>query len=129
MALVNQDERQSPLTPIPVERVFDRVGVNIIKFPTSYDGNQYAVVFMDYLSRWPEVFAVADQTAYTVATLLVERVISRHGVPAELQSDHGQNFLSALMAEVCKIMGIHQVNTTAYTIPKQMVWSKGFTVP
>ena len=69
---------------------------------------------MDYLSRWPEVFAVADQTAYTVATLLVEHVISRHGVPAELLSDRGQNFLSALMAEVCKIMGIHQVNTTAY---------------
>jgi hypothetical protein len=69
---------------------------------------------MDYLSKWPEVFAVADQTAYTVATLLVEHVISRHGVPAELLSDRGQNFLSALMAEVCKIMGIHQVNTTAY---------------
>ena len=49
-----------------------------------------------------------------MATLLVEHVISRHGVPAELLSDRGQNFLSALMAEVCKIMGIHQVNTTAY---------------
>ena len=59
-------------------------------------------------------FAVADQTAYSVATLLVEHVISRHGVPAELLSDRGQNFLLALMAEVCKIMGIHQVNTTAY---------------
>ena len=105
---------KSPLTPIPVGGVFDRVGVDIIKFPTSYDGNQYAVVFMDYLLKWPEVFAVADQTAHTVATLLVEHVISRHGVPAELLSDHGQNFLSALMAEVCKITGIHQVNTTAY---------------
>ena len=42
-----QPERttKSPLTPIPVGGVFDRVGVNI-KFPTSYDGNQYAVVFM-----------------------------------------------------------------------------------
>ena len=105
---------KSPLTPIPVGGTFDRVGVDIIKFPTSYDGNQYAVVFVDYLSKWPEVFAVADQTAHTVATLLVEHVISRHGVPAELLSDRGQNFLSVLMAEVCTIMGIHQVNTTAY---------------
>ena len=104
---------KSPLTPIPVGGVFDRVGVDI-NFPTSYDGNQYAVVFVDYLSKWPEVFAVADQTAHTVATLLVEHVISRQGVPAELLSDRGQNFLSALMSEVCNILGIHQVNTTAY---------------
>ena len=69
--------------------------------------------------------AVADQIAYTVATLLVEHVISRHGVPAE-PSDHGQNFLSELVAEVCKIMGIHQVNSTAYH--PQMVSLKGFTV-
>lgn len=90
------------------------VGVEIIRFPTSYDGNQYAVVFMDYLSKWPEVFAVADKTAHTNATLLVEHLINRHGVPADLLSDHGQNFLSALMSEVCEIMGIHQVNTMAY---------------
>ena len=57
---------------------------------------------------------MTDQTAHTVATLLVEQVISRHGVRAELLSDCGQNFLFALMAEVCQIMGIHQVNTTAY---------------
>ena len=66
--------------PILIGEVFDQVGV---EFPTSYDGNQYAVVFMDYLSKWREDFAVADQTAYTVATLLVEHKISRHGVPAE----------------------------------------------
>ena len=65
-----------PLTPIPVAGAFDRIGVDVIQFPRSSDGNRYAVVFMDYLTKWPEVFAVPDQTAATIAKLLVEEVIS-----------------------------------------------------
>ncbi len=71
-----------PLTPIPVNGPFDRVGVDVIQFPCSSDGNKYAVVFVDYLTKWPEVFAVPDQTAATVAGLLVEQIVSRHGVPS-----------------------------------------------
>ena len=56
-----------PLTPIPVAGAFDRIGVDVIQFPRSSDGNRYAVVFMDYLTKWPEVFAVPDQTAATIA--------------------------------------------------------------
>ena len=39
---------------------FDQVGIDVIKFPCSTKGNQYAVVFMDYLTKCPEVFALAD---------------------------------------------------------------------
>ena len=44
-----------PLTPIPVSGPFDRVGVDVIQFPKSKRGNRYALVFMDYLTKWPEV--------------------------------------------------------------------------
>ena len=50
----------------------------IIKFPRSKKGNQYAVVLMDYLTKWPEVFAVPDQTAATIARLLVEEIVTHH---------------------------------------------------
>ena len=46
--------------------------------------------------------------------LLVEKVISRHGVPAELLSDRGQAFLSKLMIDVYQLLGIEKANTTAY---------------
>ena len=105
---------RAPLTPIPVCGPFDRVGIDVIKFPRSTEGNQYAVVFMDYLTKWPEVFAVPNQTAATIAKLLVEEIVSRHGVPTEILSDRGKAFLSSLMKEIVKLLGIHQVNTTAY---------------
>ena len=102
------------LTLIPVQGPFDRVGVDVIKFPRSAQGNQYAVVFVDYLTKWPEVFAVPDQTALTIARLLVEHVITRHGVPAELLSDRRKAFLSKLLHEVYALMGMKKSNTTAY---------------
>lgn len=39
----------------------------------------YVEVFMDYLTKWPEVFVTRDQTVKTIAKLLVEEVISWHG--------------------------------------------------
>ena len=102
-----------PLAPIPVSGPFDRIGVDVVQFPKSKRGNKYAIVF-DYLTKWVEVFATPDQSALTIAKLLVEEIISRHGVPRELLSDRGAAFLSKLLHEIYSLMGIHKVSTTAY---------------
>ena len=102
------------LSPIPVEGPFHRVGVDVLQLPVSTHGNKYTIVFMDYLTKWPEVFPAKDQSAYTIAKTLVERVIPRHGVLAQLLSDRGAAFLSKLLAEVYHLMGMKKVNTTAY---------------
>ena len=84
-----------PLTPIPLSGPFDRVGVDVMKFLCSTKGNQYVVVFMDYLTKWPEVFAVPDQTAATIARLLVEEIVRHHhGLPTKILSDRGKALLS-----------------------------------
>ncbi len=110
----NGSEIRPALQPIPVGGPFHRVGVDVLQLPLTLDGNQYAVVFIDYLTKWVEVFAVADQKAETIAKLLVEGVICRRGAPQELLSDHGANFLSDLVLEVCKLFDIKKVNTSGY---------------
>ena len=52
-----------------------------MKMPKTKGGNGYIVVFMDYLTKWPEAFAIPDQTSLTIARLFVEKIVSRHGVP------------------------------------------------
>ena len=103
-----------PLQPIPVSGPFSCVGVDILKLPQTYDGNQYVVVFVDYLTKWVEAFPTADQKAETIAKLLVEQVICRHGAPERLLSDRGANFLSDLIAEVCRLLKIQKINTSGY---------------
>ena len=102
------------LQPIPVGGPFHRVGVDVLQLPLTFSGNQYAVVFMDYFTKWPEVFAVPNQRTETIARLLVECVISRHGVPELLLSDRGPNFLSELVNEVCGLVGTVKINTAGY---------------
>ena len=104
----------TPLTPITVIGPFDRIDIDVIKFPKSNKGNKYAVVVMDYLTKWPEVFPTRDQTSITITRLLVEHIVSRHGVPGELLSDRGAAFLSKLMEEVYSLLGVRKTNTTAY---------------
>ena len=60
--------------------------MDVIQFPKSYLGNKYAVVFVDCLTKWPEVFPTTYQTALTIAHLLVEQLIPCHGVPTECEN-------------------------------------------
>ena len=41
--------------------------------------------------------------ATVIACLLIDEIISRHGAPHVFLSDRGTNFLSKVVAEVCKI--------------------------
>ena len=82
-----------PLTPIPVGAPFEMLDVDVLKLPKTHSGKQYAIVFMDYLTKWPEVFATSNQEALTIAKLLAEHIVPRHGVRRKLLSDRGANFL------------------------------------
>ena len=102
------------LQPIPVRGPFHRVGVDILKLPLTSSGNQYLVVFLDYLTKWVEAYPVPDQRTETIARLLVENIVCRHGVPEELLSDRGANFLSDLILQMCSLLGMKKVNTSGY---------------
>ncbi len=103
-----------PLTPISVGGPFHLVGVDILQLPLTVNGNCYVVCFVDYLTKWVEAFLMADQRAETIARLLVENVVCRHGVPEELLSDRGANFLSELIQGVCDILDIKKINKSGY---------------
>ena len=82
------------LVPLLVGGPFDRVRVDVVQLPTSRKGNKYAVVFIDYLTKWPEVYPTRDQSSLPIARLLVKHIIPQHGVPSQLLSDRGATFLS-----------------------------------
>ena len=59
-------------------------------------------------------FPVPNQKSLCLAKLLVEEVVPLFGVPEALLSDRGANLLSHLMKEVCRLLGVKKLNTTAY---------------
>ena len=77
-------------------------------------GNKYVLVFQDYLTKWPVVFAMPDQKSTRIVDILVHEVMPFVGVPESLLSDWGTNLLSFIMKDVCSLLGIEKLNTTAY---------------
>ncbi|GFY01534.1 retrovirus-related Pol polyprotein from transposon 412 [Trichonephila clavipes] len=53
-----------------------------------------------------------DCEAPTVAEAVVQHWISRYGVPLQLHSDQGRNFVSAVLKGVCELLGIDKTKTT-----------------
>ncbi|KAF8785983.1 Retrovirus-related Pol polyprotein like [Argiope bruennichi] len=100
---------------------FERIALDILgSFPVTTKGNNYALVLMGYFTKWPEAIPIPDQEASTVAGELVRRWISCYDVPMILHSDQGTNFNSALFTELCKLLGIEKIQTTALH-PESMV--------
>ena len=55
-----------------------------------------------------------NMEAITVARIFVNEFICRFGVPEQLHTDQGRNFESALLKEICKLLGITKTRTTPY---------------
>ncbi|GFV03757.1 retrovirus-related Pol polyprotein from transposon 412 [Trichonephila clavipes] len=75
------------------------------------------LVISTYLLSWTtsrngEVYPIPDQEAPTVAEAVVQHWISRYGVPLQLHSDQGRNFVSAVLKGVCELLGIDKTMTT-----------------
>ncbi|GFU29152.1 retrovirus-related Pol polyprotein from transposon 412 [Trichonephila clavipes] len=95
---------------------FERIAFDILgPLPRTASGNKYLLVVMDYFTKWPEVYPIPDQEAPTVAEAVVQHWISRYGVPLQLHSDQGRNFVSAVLKGVCELLGIDKTKTTPCT--------------
>ena len=103
-----------PLHPIPIQRPFQILGVDVMDLPITEKGNKHVVVFQDYFTKWPLVYPVPDQKVSHLVELLTKEVIPFFWVPEALLSDRGTNLLSNLMKDVCSALGINKLNTTAY---------------
>ena len=102
---------EPPLHSIPVSGPFDCNGMDYKEMDLSKSGNRYALVFQDYLTKWPEVYAVADRKATTVAKCLAD-VIWRHGVPSRIIHDRAAEFLSDVIQETAQVVGVKQLPTS-----------------
>ena len=93
---------------------FEKLYMDIVVLPESDWGNKYGLVMQDDLTRYLTIAPMPNQESYTVAETFVENYICKFGAPLELVTDNGTNFVSTLMKDVCKILKIKKITTSAY---------------
>jgi Integrase zinc binding domain/Integrase core domain len=94
---------------------FYHVGIDVIgPLPITSQGNRYVILAVDFFSKWVEAKAVDKADAHSVAQFLYDEIICRHGVPKELTSDRGSEFVNNLIHIMVTKFEIKHIRTTAY---------------
>jgi len=105
-----------PLGNMPlIETPFQRVAVDLVGpiAPCTDRGGRYILTLVDYATRYPEATVLKNIEAETVAEALVT-MFTRVGVPEEVLSDQGSQFMSSVMKGVSRLLSINQLATTPY---------------
>ncbi len=108
--------KKVPLEKVPLIDVpFKRVVVDLVGkiFPTTEKGKRYILTMVDSATRYPDAIALKSITAEEVAEGLVS-MFCRLGVPNEILSDQGTQFMSDVMKEVNRLLSIKHLTSTVY---------------
>ena len=107
--------KPAPLVPIPAfDEPFSRVVIDCVgPLPKTKSGCQYLLTVMDMSTRFPEAFPLKSITARSVIDALLT-FFTRYGLPKEVQSDQGTNFMSNVFQEMMYQLGIQQLKSSAY---------------
>jgi len=105
-----------PLGTIPLmEEPFCRVTMDLIGplSPVSDKGNRCILTIVNYTTRYPEAIVLPKIKMERITEALLE-VFSRVGLPQEVLSDRGTQFILDLMKEVCQLIAMKQLFMTPY---------------
>ena len=107
---------RAPLGEMPlIDLPFKRVAIDVVGpiTPASDKGPRYILTLVDYATRYPQAVPLKNIATESVAETLLD-VCSRVGVPEEVLSDHGTQFVSKCMKEVTRLLSIKRLTTTPY---------------
>ena len=98
-----------------IDMPFRRVAVDLVGpiSPPSEKGHRYILILVDYATRYPEAVPLKNIETETVAEALLD-MYSRLGIPEEVPSDLGTQFVSKCMEEVSRLQSIKRLTTTPY---------------
>ena len=104
-----------PLIPLPVMDVpFQHIGMDIVgPLTKSRSGNHFVLVICEYATRYSEAIPLKTIDAEQVAEALII-FFSMFGIPNEILTDHGTNFMAKLMKEVYRLLGVKPIRTNPY---------------
>ena len=88
---------------------FDIVG----PMPKGKGGYHFLLTALCMASKWPEALPLRTITAKAVAHGMME-IFSRTGIPLQLLTDQGAQFVGSLISKLCKDLNIEKIKTTPY---------------
>lgn len=94
---------------------FQKVYLDLVgPLPQDQADNRYILTLQCDLSKFVEAYALPNKETETVAKSFVDNFILRYGIPEEIVTDRGTEFMSSTIKEICQLLKIKHLNSTAY---------------
>lgn len=94
---------------------FEKIYLDIVgPLPQDIYNNVYILTIQCELTKFLEAYPLTSKSSIDVAKSMVSNFILRYGIPKTIATDRGSEFLSSTLQEVCRILQIKQLNSTAY---------------
>jgi hypothetical protein len=95
--------------------IFKHWGIDSIgPFPPDAEGNRYAIVAVEFLTRWPEVMPSKSATGSEAAHFVYNHLVCRYGLPESIQSDNGPQYANEIIESLVDILKIRHKFSTPY---------------
>ena len=108
--------KKAPMVSMPIIGTpFQRIAIDLVGkiCPPSSAGHQYILTVIDYATSFIEAVPLKEITSISIAEALMS-IFSRVGIPHEIISDRGPQFISDLMNEIHKLIGVKPIFTSPY---------------
>ena len=110
---------------LEADNPLDLVCLDFTKIDPSKIGKENILVITDAFTKFSLAVCTPNQTAKTVAKILVEKWFHIYRVPSRIHSDQGRCFDSNIIKALCKMYGIEQSFTSLYN-PRSNAFCKRF---
>ena len=78
------------------------------------NGYKYVLTAMCPFSKFVIAVPIRSKEAHVVARAIMDHIVTKWGLPLELQSDLGNEFQAELSLELFRLLGIDKIRSTAY---------------
>lgn len=89
------------------------MGQSTFRLCRNIHGKQFLIAADDVFSKWPEIVEMTSTTAANTIRVLQE-IFARYGLPEQLVSSNGVQFVSYEYSEFCKSNGIKHYHVAPY---------------
>ncbi len=114
-AYAQRSNVSGPLHPIPPLGPFEKWGIGLMgPLPMIGRGHQFIIIATDYLTKFAEVRALKSLVKQEVARFLYEQVFTQFGIPLEIVSNNGPQFLSEVVENLLARLAMKHMFTTMY---------------
>jgi len=106
--------KQAGLKPLFAGAPMEVLHVDLTGPHVTSQGYRYIMTACDSFTRFVIAVPLRSKTALAVARALVREVVLKFGIPHRILTDLGGEFQNELWQEMCKLLGIDRLRTTAY---------------